>query len=132
MNPVWQSHWEDGKGNALQACIASLLNLELESVPNFIDFPDYLAAINEFLHPRGLAFLKVKLHSGQLEFASASGIYCLVAGPSPRGSHRHIIVAQTSGPGFEPIHDPFPEGGNLAGPPDWAGFIIPLVPWGSD
>ena len=40
------------KGDALQACFASLLDLDMDEVPNFILEPDYMAAIQSFLLPR--------------------------------------------------------------------------------
>ncbi|MBI40836.1 MAG: hypothetical protein CMF59_14660 [Leptospiraceae bacterium] len=127
MEPVWQTEWEGGRGNALQACIASIMEQELAAVPNFIEAPDYLDSLNQFLSQYRMAFLKVTLESGRLPFP-ADGILCVLAGPSPRGSHRHIIVARTSGVEFQPLHDPHPAGGNLAGDPVWAGFILPLDP----
>ncbi|HBS06849.1 MAG TPA: hypothetical protein DEA96_17900 [Leptospiraceae bacterium] len=128
MKPVMQTKWDGGKGNALQACIASLLEQALDSVPNFIDSADYLKSINDFLKEHGWAFLKVELKDGRLIFPCASGILCLIAGESPRGDYRHVILARTAQNGFEPVHDPYPEGGNLAGDPLWAGFILPLDP----
>ena len=40
------------KGDALQACFASLLDLDMDDVPNFILEQDYMAAIQSFLLPR--------------------------------------------------------------------------------
>jgi|EP01047_Picozoa_sp_COSAG01_P067476 hypothetical protein len=36
MRPVEQTVFGAGAGNALQACIASMLEMDLDSVPNFI------------------------------------------------------------------------------------------------
>ena len=66
MRPVFQTEFEEGRGNALQACVSSLLELSLEDVPNFIEFADYRQTMNEWLAKRGLAFLRVDLVDGEL------------------------------------------------------------------
>lgn len=40
MTPIDQTLVDQGKGNCQQAAIASLLDLELEAVPNFIEDPE--------------------------------------------------------------------------------------------
>jgi hypothetical protein len=42
MRGVLQDDVSAAHGNALQACIASILELELNEVPNFIKSPEYL------------------------------------------------------------------------------------------
>lgn len=131
MKPIKQTILEAGRGNALQACVASLLELSLEDVPNFLESPDYLESLNQWLSLRSQAFLKVDLTDGRLPYPAAAGLLCLLAGPSPRGTHRHVVLGRTlknPAGGFEILHDPFPEAGNLAGPPQWAGFFLPLNP----
>ena len=128
MNPVFQNNFEAGKGNALQACIASILNRALDEVPDFIQAPDYLQYLNRWLAEQGMAFLKIDLVMGELVHPTAEGLLLLLAGPSPRGSHRHIVVGRTANNGFECLHDPYPNGGGLAGEPLWAGFLLPLDP----
>ena len=54
MKPVFQTETEAGGGNALQACVASMCELPLSEVPNFIAAPEgYLAAVQGWLAPRG-------------------------------------------------------------------------------
>ena len=49
-------------GNALQACVASLLGLEMEAVPNFVAAPEgYWDAMLAHAATLGLSLLKVPL-----------------------------------------------------------------------
>lgn len=123
MTPVHQTDFTAARGNALQACVASIFDTALDDVPNFIEAPDYAAAISAWLEPRGVVFLKVPLTSGELPFATP-GALCILAGPSPRGSHKHAVVARANGVAFEIVHDPHPDGTGLAGAPQWAGFFV--------
>ena len=43
-----------------QACVASALNVDLDSVPNFIAQDDVYGSLRAFLKPKGLGFLKVE------------------------------------------------------------------------
>jgi hypothetical protein len=155
MRQVFQSVTEAGKGNALQACVAAMLDLELSAVPDVLADPrGYAVAIEEFLRPLGLSLLKLPLDvNGQLPFATGAATLCLLAGPSPRGSHKHVVVARVAAPpaaesteagaeggatsdaagsaasiqlstGFELAHDPFEGGEGLGGPGQWAGFFV--------
>lgn len=89
MKPVAQADLTPGSGDALRACVASILELLVQDVPNFITDPrGYLPALQEFLTQRGLAFVKMPLRGGALPFPLAlpdgSDCFCVVAGPSPR------------------------------------------------
>ena len=64
------------KGDALQACFASLLDLPLERVPNFILEPDYLATIQAFLQPLGLVFVKVSSPQPRVAAVAAAAASC--------------------------------------------------------
>ena len=57
-----QTSFLGGAGNALQACVSSIFNLSLESVPNFIlDKNGYLHSLNNWLSSNGMCFVKVPL-----------------------------------------------------------------------
>jgi molybdopterin-biosynthesis enzyme MoeA-like protein len=142
------------KGDALQACFASLLDLPLAAVPNFIAQPDYMLAIQAFLAPRNLGFLKVDLReNGHSEGHRVipfklDGALCVVVGTSPVGGIRQCCVgvaklltaadraaAEAEGRAavecvVEVVHDPHPEThGFVEGEPlVWAGFLVALDP----
>lgn len=133
MQPVFQTDFSAAHGNALQACFATIFALDLNDVPNFIRAgADYLAAVDAWLAPRGLAFVKINLAAtnGRLEFPAGPAL-CVLAGPSPRGDYKHAVVARVHASGdvqigrdFEIVHDPHPDGRGLAGAPVWAGFVV--------
>ena len=54
------------RGNALQACVACALELELDKVPNFIADDDPYASLRAFLKKFGLGFLKVRVPSAEM------------------------------------------------------------------
>ena len=125
----YQTETTAGSGNALQACVATFLQEEsLDSVPNFIAAPEgYLTAIQEFLKPRNLMFLKVPLTTnGELPFPSGSGL-CIIAGKSPRGDYKHCVVGKsnTGSTALSLLHDPF-EGGTGLESNEWAGFFVSI------
>ena len=124
MHNVHQTDFSAGSGNALQACVASVFDLGLEEVPNFVKKDNYLSAMQTWLAMRGLTFLKVPLLHGALSFPPGERTTCLLAGNSPRGDFRHVIVAETRGNGFHPLHDPHPDATFLRGDPTWAGFFV--------
>mmetsp|Transcript_20031 Transcript_20031/g.25589 ORF Transcript_20031/g.25589 Transcript_20031/m.25589 type:complete len:84 (+) Transcript_20031:15-266(+) len=61
-----QTITEPGKGNALQVCVAVLLQTDtVEEIPNFIQAKvGYLQSVQEYLLPLKLTFLKVDLRDG--------------------------------------------------------------------
>ena len=125
-----QTDFSPGRGNALQACAASLLERPLDEVPNFIASEDYWAAMLEDAAAHGLTLLKIPLADGRLPFACAPGTRCVARGGSPRGDHGHVVVASVGrdGRALELAHDPFPDGGGLAGAAAWAAFYVAARP----
>ena len=127
---VFQTDFTASKGNALQACIATVLGLGLSDVPNFISEPgDLYDNLRSFLSKRGLGFMKIMLDDkGCLPFAPGGDrVTALLAGDSPRGAHRHVVVAEI--PAGEtkpiPIFDPHPSGDYLRSHL-WVGLFVCL------
>ena len=57
MKPVFQTIRGKVKGNCFAACMASILEMPLEAMPEYLDLPDqsrWLAVWREFLKPLGL------------------------------------------------------------------------------
>ena len=128
-----------GHGNALQACVASILARPLETVPNFIEDPDgYAIGIARFCDermPPGVRFAKVALAEGALPVGHEMppGSRIIVRGTSPRGEFGHVMVGvvasdgrsvdlDASGTRFG-VHDPYPYGGGICPPLVWAGLF---------
>src|SRR5690349_13210188 len=68
---VHQTDFTASKGNALQACIATVLGLTLEDIPNFMLLPgDMYVNVRCFLSNFDLGFMKIMLDAnGRLPFA---------------------------------------------------------------
>lgn len=101
VRPVDQTRfYEAGKshGNCQQAAIASLLGLELDQVPNFIEQGDgqFWPSFWKFLAARGLICIEL---SGERHF----DCYHLAYGPSPRGVSHAVVYRYGA-----LAHDPHP------------------------
>uniref|UniRef100_A0A7S3QIK3 Peptidase C39-like domain-containing protein n=1 Tax=Chaetoceros debilis TaxID=122233 RepID=A0A7S3QIK3_9STRA len=110
---IHQDNFDPGKGNALQAAIASLFGLPLGQVPNFIEMPNgYEASINSFSRDGGMVAKKIKLIGSDSCNMSdlKQGELCILRGKSPRGDHGHVVVARWDGSEFIMVHDPHPDG----------------------
>eukprot|EP00966_Prymnesium_polylepis_P114286 2640772-Prymnesium_polylepis.1 len=121
--PVHQTEHTPEKGNALQACVATILGTPLSDVPNFIAQPEgYWQSMLVHAATLGLGMVKVQLADGRLQFPSQPGTLCVLRGTSPRGPHGHVVVAVVANDGttLSPVHDPHPDGGFLSGAGEWA------------
>ena len=108
MKPVFQTIFVPPLGNCLQAAIASVMELPLESVPNFAQYfhrDDWYETIAEFLKPHGL--YPVELHRPEEGWGNFSPRgYHLITGQSPRGPYLHTLVGYQG----KPVHDPYAQG----------------------
>ncbi len=86
----------------MAACIASLLELSIEDVPNPHD-KDWWDQWLAWLRPRGLYLVEA---SGGDWLPPG---YSILVGKSPRGDFLHAVVAYNG----EIVHDPHPVGGGL-------------------
>lgn len=136
MKPVQQTIIDKDKGNCLSACLASLLELPLEEVPNFVwhfknNFGD---AVQLWLRARGFAWLRIRMPKeiktgDDIRFHALPEVLCLATGKSPRGDYFHSVVGRiTGGHNFELVHDPHPSGKGLDGMPTCVEFLIPVDP----
>ena len=119
---VYQDNFSPGRGNALQAAVASVFGLQLAEVPNFVASPEgYELAIQQFCFDCGrYASLKYSLKDDTLDadsWGKYEGNFCLLRGKSPRGDFGHVVVARKvkkaddgeTVSAFEMIHDPHPD-----------------------
>jgi hypothetical protein len=105
---------EDGlkpPGNCFQACLASVLDLELDEVPDGADhwwkgrppketWALYWQDVERFLADRGLAAVEIKLDG------ECPPVLNIISGPSPRNKDiDHCVVAR----GEKVIWDPHPD-----------------------
>lgn len=143
MIPVYQTIIDPKIGNCLQAAIASLLDLSLEEVPNFITEKEGLSlSLGNFLLKRGYDFsgdapkghpvydhliLGKKYDNTQMifdgPFPGVNG-YFIVSGPSPRFKGvSHAVIWNKWGL----VHDPVPEARGVE--PDSIRMIYKIGEW---
>lgn len=117
MKPVFQDKFyepgipnEEQRGNCLSAVIASLLELDLHEVPNFVQIDvdggqNWWEHLLEFLSKRGLTIYWVtdEVKPEQDEYYTVSGL-------SPRGNGIYHIVIYQNG---KMVHDPHPDNTGL-------------------
>lgn len=113
MIPVYQNKI-GSNGSCFASCIASILELPIKDVPNFVEFgKDWMLELWKFLEPKGLTYTSVNFKQHEAPERIPSG-YHIISGYAPRG-YRHSVV------GFrgQCVHDPFPNGGGLITVDSW-------------
>lgn len=86
------------KGNCMQAAVATLLDLPLDGVENFIEHGDRCHhRLKEWLHERGFA---LERRDGAVVCAG----YYLAVGKSPRGASHMVVMCDD-----QIAHDPHPQ-----------------------
>lgn len=141
MTPVMQTQFvaTHGKGNCVQAAVASILDLPLEAVPAFRDAECLENAIDKYLQSVDLRRIAISFGGG-FEWGDASmesGIWhpigecrlsggpVLMFGKSPRGNFGHSIVASINGCNWRMLHDPHPDNTGIVGDPRSIHWIVP-------
>ena len=114
MKPVMQTIMDNKKGDCFRACVASIFELPIEEVPNFVDVPTdskhgWWPAVIQFFVERGYYPLPFEIG----DFTSGGWAlpegYQIISGESPRGNWDHAVVAKDG----KIVHDPHPEGTGL-------------------
>ena len=94
MTPVNQTILDIERGNCLPACLASILEVELDDVPLYLDKDVWLARYRDWLHERGW---KLRSHQSAPETDYYLAQY-------PREGRSHVVICR----GGEVVHDPHP------------------------
>lgn len=99
-------------GNCFAACLASIFDLPMESIPDFeVTEPGWLGRVAEFLELLDLYYVQVDTDDAMLaEMFRYGRTYTLMIGVSPRGG-LHAVVALNG----EMVHDPHPQDGTGRG-----------------
>lgn len=121
MIPVYQTHFRD-QGNCFEAALASILEINLEDVPDFGSDEQWLFRLADFLEPLDMFYIEIEPVNLEEEtilkpMFNKMSIYHFINGTSPRGGP-HACVGRN---GFI-IHDPHEDGGGLVEIKSW-GFI---------
>lgn len=110
MKPVEQTRLNAHDGNCHAACIASILEVPLEAVPqptvmemaDFEGWACYLERVRrEFLHPRNLHDMTFGVRDGLGQLVRPLG-YSILCAASPRTGGAHAVVALDGAIVFDP------------------------------
>jgi hypothetical protein len=118
MTPVTQDKFGHVDGNCMAACIASILEVPLDAVPNVGTLPDWQLRINEWLRSRGLFTVLIAWDEKYVRQYMPTA-WLVVAGWAERGL-RHATVYR----GTELVHDPHPSRAGLKIPEDVTFFAM--------
>lgn len=108
MKPVFQTLVGPVDGNCLAACIASLLEIGIDDVPDLSPHPEdamgWTLKFREYMKSHGV--YPVIYSPGY--FQPPAGVYYLIWGTSPRNLPHSVI-----GRNGKIVHDPNPAGGGV-------------------
>ena len=108
---------ENEIGNCYATCIASILGLPVEFVPNFCAKEDWYSISQKWLGERGLMSICFTFDPFESE-AYSHGI-SIASGPAIRG-HEHAVLWKNG----KLFHDPHPSGAGLIKATNWEIFSI--------
>lgn len=125
MKPTMQTILSGQNANALQAVLASLLHLPIESIPVFSDSVDSLKEVNAFLRPYGMAYMDVSDFEDDCLEYGISGCHHAISGLTNGSTNDlHTCVAADG----QLIFDPHPSRVGIERTV-LHGVFIALQPW---
>jgi hypothetical protein len=137
MRKVDQSRFGFPHGNCFAACVASLLGISIEELPDLNACTgDWTRPLNRWLAQYGLAYVEMCTETNAFYTRLPRGLHAILGGLSPRHtktpegqSIHHAVIGCADGKwAFEIVHDPHPSRDGLDGPVESVGFILPLMP----
>lgn len=130
MKPVDQTRFggpdapPDEVGDCFAACMASILELPLASVPPDLgSSAEWFGHCNDWLRSRGLALISFNWDVDQ-ECAWPKGAWHILSGRSPRGDWDHSTVGVEGAV----VHDPHPSRGGLRGTKRQVDLFVAIDP----
>jgi hypothetical protein len=121
-----QTIFGDKKGNCFATCIAALIGVPVEDVPNFCLEDTWFSDAVNWLFKRGwgTAYFYGDDTKGQVPPGAClySVLPYIATGPSPRGDFLHSVIERDG----KLFHDPHPSDAGLAGPARDYILIFPL------
>lgn len=105
MRRVMQTRTGFPDGNCLAACLASIFEIDIESVPDFGVGPEWYDKFTAFMLDR-FGLVPIDVDYDTLVFQPKG--FHIINGRSPRLTGRHHAIVGLDG---DAVHDPFP-GGN--------------------
>lgn len=101
MTPIFQTNYGKGNGNCLTACVASILDVPISSLPEFCVDGEWFARLDEFCRENGF-FLLYWRHSRDLPIICLNSYLILLL--SLQGENDlHAVVGKSSVESKDPI-----------------------------
>lgn len=121
----------------MATCVANLLEMNVDEVPNFAAEQHWWLSFSEWLNTKGFSAILVDMRlKGMWSYSNAhvANAHCIAIGESPQGAFDHAVIGKMCGleePGkqWELIHDPHPDGTGLASDPKYFIFLASNEPW---
>jgi len=114
---------KEERGNCYAACIASILGLPLETVPNFCAGGEaWFSETNKWLHENCGVVISTWREDpfGAYPKEYGEAVY-IASGKSPRGDWNHSVVWSRG----SVLHDPHPSRAGIVGDPlEWDVFLV--------
>lgn len=112
MKPVKQTKF-GMEGNCFAACLASILEMNLEDLPDLMPHDkitnvEQEKILNKWLEPFGLFYKEIRCHESMLS-EYFPGIYHTIIGSSPRLDHNKDLSHVVVGLEGKMVHDPHPD-----------------------
>ena len=101
MKPVDQAVLNGPESDCLRACVASILEMALDEVPNFVEEDDWMDALARFVRPLGLQ--PIPLDPGKATDDWAPAGYYIAVGRTVKERY-HAVVGYKG----QAVHDPHP------------------------
>jgi len=128
MKPVDQTKFGFGNGNCQAACIASILEIPIEDIPNFhgddpTDAETYWKNVRKWCEDKPFTIISIAFQEDHDPKEFLKDCWVIASGPSPRGTeewHRHAVVWKNG----KIVHDPHPSRAGLKEIDTYDMFII--------
>ncbi len=121
MKPVNQTTFTPPDGDCLSACIASILELPLDKVPNYIAYDNWFEKFDDFVAEHGyrLFWYKISEKYNEILGFTAKDVYGILCGKSSSGDWDHCVVIKNG----KVVHDPNPNSKGLLDHKDIMVFV---------
>jgi hypothetical protein len=118
MTPVMQTRF-GRQGNCFEACIASLLDMSIERIPDLAAYDDdgeWMGRLNEWLSKMGLAYFEARIPRDEMKGFFSDKDFChVMIGPTNRFTDlQHAVVGRKG----QLVHDPHPDGVGVLSEPE--------------
>ena len=122
MIPIDQTKFGKPDGDCFAACIASILEVPLEELPNLNGYSDdewWLKTQQWVEENTCYSYIEVSITTLEEAAPIFGNSYWIATGKSPRGDYNHAVVFLKG----EMVHDPHPDKTGLKEDPTSAGFF---------